>query len=175
MDIPFLRGPSASGLLYISTADELRAYSDADFAGDVDTRRSTNGFVTLINGTAVSWTSQLQKYVALSTTEAEFVAASEGAKELVWLTRLLSEIGKRDETPTLFVDNASAIKLVKNPEFHKRSKHIAVRYYFVRELYQKGDIDLDFVRSEDQLKDMFSKALNSVKFKTMCYKIGLCE
>lgn len=171
----YLRGTSGLGLLYTSTTDRLRGYSDADFAGDVNTRRSTNGFVTVLNGTAVSWTSQLQKSVALSTTEAEFVAASEGAKELVWLTRLLSEIGDREETPTLFIDNASAIKLVKNPEFHKRSKHIAVRYYFVRERYQEGDIDVEHVRSEDQLGDMFTKPLNSVKFKSLCSKIGLCE
>lgn len=129
--------------------------------------------MSLINGTAVSWASQLQKSVALSTTEAEFVAASEGAKELVWLNRLLSEIGTSGETPILFVDNASAIKLVKNPEFHKRSKHIAVRYYFVRELYQSGDINVEFVASENQLGDMFTKPLNPNKFKIMCSKIGL--
>lgn len=169
----YLRGTSALGLFYTSAAGGLCAYSDADFGGDVKTRRSTNGFVSLIGGTAVSWTSQLQKSVALSTTEAEFVAASEGAKELVWLNRLLSEIGTSGETPILFVDNASAIRLVRNPEFHKRSKHIAVRYYFVRELYQSGGIDVEFVASENQLGDMFTKPLNSNKFKFMCSKIGL--
>jgi hypothetical protein len=138
----YLRGTKTSGLLYTSAGGDLCAYSDADFAGDTKTRRSTNGFVSLVGGTAVSWTSQLQKSVALSTTEAEFVAASEGAKELVWLTRLLFEISeKKHGVPSLFVDNASAIKLVKNQEFHKRSKHIEVKYYFVRELFQKGDIN----------------------------------
>ncbi|XP_045461870.1 secreted RxLR effector protein 161-like [Harmonia axyridis] len=89
----YLRGTSDQGLLYTSSEDDVCAYSDADLAGDIETRRSTSGFVSLIGGTAVSWTSQLQKSVALSTTEAEFVASSEGAKELIWLKRLLSEIG----------------------------------------------------------------------------------
>uniref|UniRef100_A0ABD2WYY7 Integrase catalytic domain-containing protein n=1 Tax=Trichogramma kaykai TaxID=54128 RepID=A0ABD2WYY7_9HYME len=88
----YLKGTMDVGLLYQSSTKGLCAYSDADFAGDISTRRSTNGFVSLIGDTAVSWTSQLQKSVALSTTEAKFVAASEGAKELVWLDRLLSEI-----------------------------------------------------------------------------------
>lgn len=170
----YLHGTSDLGLLYTSNGNGLHAYSDADFAGDAKTRRSTNGFVSLINGTAVSWTSQLQKSVSLSTTEAEFVAASEGAKELVWLKRLSFEIGGTKGIPVLFVDNASAIKLVKNHEFYKRSKHIEVRYYFVRELYQKGDINVEFVRSENQLGDMFTKPLSPIKFKDMCSKIGLC-
>lgn len=171
----YLRGTSNFGLLYTSSDDELCAYSDADFAGDVKTRRSTNGFVSLIGNSAVSWTSQLQKSVALSTTEAEFVAASEGAKELTWLNRLLSEISFKRDVPVLFVDNASAIRLVKNPEFHKRSKHIEVRYYFVRELYQNKNIDVKYVCSENQLGDIFTKPLSPNSFETMRHKIGLCQ
>lgn len=161
------------GLLYSSSGGELCAYSDADFAGDISTRSSTNGFVSLIGRTAVSWSSHLQKSVALSTTQAEFVAASEGAKELVWLSRLLLEISEKSYVPTLFVDNASAIKLTKNPEFHKRSKHIEVRYYFVRELYQNGDINVEYVKSENQLGDMFTKPLNENIFQKLCNKVGL--
>ncbi len=116
----------------------------------------------------------IRQFLALSTTEAEFVAASEGAKELVWLSRFLSEIRGDNGIPVLFIDNASAIKLTKNHEFHKRSKHIEVRYYYVRELYQNGIIDVQHVRSENQLGDMFTKPLNSVKFKNFCNLIGLC-
>lgn len=169
----YLRGTSNFGLFYTSSGGGLCAYSDADFAGDLKTRRSTNGFVSLIGGTAVSWRSQLQKSVALSTTEAEFVAASEGAKELVWLKRLLMETSEKRDTPTLFVDNASAMKLVKNPEFHKRSKHIDVKYYYIRELYQNGEINLEYVCSKDQLGDMFTKPLNFNSLKSLCAKIGL--
>ncbi|CAB0040014.1 unnamed protein product [Trichogramma brassicae] len=115
------------GLYYTSSITGLCVYTDADYAGDLKTRRSTNGFVAMIRHAAVSWTSQLQKSVALSTTKTEFVAASEEAKELVWLNRLMSEINSQEKhTPTLFVDNASTIKLVKNHEFHKRTKHITI-------------------------------------------------
>jgi hypothetical protein len=90
-------------------------------------------------GSAVAWSSQLLWSVKLSTTEADFIAASEGAKELLWLKYLLGEIGEKgSEVPMLYVDNASTVKLVRNPEFHKWSKHIEVQYYFVRECYQDG-------------------------------------
>ena len=108
-------------------------FSDADFAGDEVTGRSTTGVIATFAEGAVSWTSQLQKTTALSTTEAEIIAASEGAKELVWLNRLselLSDFARK--TPVLYIDNASAIKLTKNPEYHQRSKHIEVRHFYVR-------------------------------------------
>ena len=92
----------------------------------------------------MTWSSQLQWSMELSTTEAEFIAASEEAKELLWLKRLLDELGgKGIEVPTLYVDNVSAVKLAKNPEFHKRSKHVEVRYFFVRECYQDGRIGVE--------------------------------
>ncbi|CAB0034441.1 unnamed protein product [Trichogramma brassicae] len=169
----YLKGTIDLGLNYTSTGRELCAFTDADFAGDVNTRRSTNGFVSLLGNTAVSWMSQLQRSVALSTMEAEFVAGSEGAKELIWLNRLLTEIKNKTCTPTLYIDNASAIKLTKNPEFHKRSKHIEVRYFYIRELFQAERIKVEHVRSEDQLGDMFTKPLGFDKFKSMCAQIGL--
>lgn len=95
--------------------------------------------ISRLNEGVISWMSQKQKSVVLSTTEAEYVAASECAKEIIWLNRLLNDITAVNDTPTLFVDNASAIKLAKNPEFHKRSKHIDVRYHFIRgEKFQEG-------------------------------------
>ena len=107
----------------------LEAFSDADFAGDVRTRRSTSGVVAVYAGSAIAWSSQLQRSVALSTTEADFIAASGRAKELLWLKCLLGELGgKGSEVLTLHVGNASAVKLAKNPDFHKRSKHVEVRY-----------------------------------------------
>jgi hypothetical protein len=89
------------------------------------------GVIAIFAEGAVSWTSQLQKTTALSTTEAEIIAASEGAKELVWLKRLLSELffDFARRMPVLYIDNASAIKLTKNPEYHKRSKHIEVSHF----------------------------------------------
>jgi hypothetical protein len=124
----YLRATNSYGLKYTRGSTELKVFSDADFAGDKATRRSTTGIVTMFSGGAVSWTSQLQKATALSTIEAEIIAGSEGAKELVWLKRLLSELlsNLSSKIPALYINNASAIKLAKNPEYHKRSKRIKV-------------------------------------------------
>lgn len=127
----YLRGTSKFGILYKRNKEHLKVFSDADFAGDRKTRRSTSGIVALFADAAVSWSSQLQKTVALSTTEAEIVAASEGTKELIWLTRPLKEMNvKIREPPLLLVDSASGVKLSRNPEYHKRSKHVEVRHFF---------------------------------------------
>ena len=113
----------------------LEAFSDADFAGDVRTKRSTSGVAAVYGGSAIAWPSQLGRSVGLSTLEAEFIAT----KQLLWLERLFGELGgKCSEVPTLYVDNASAVKLEKKSEFHNRSKHVEVLYYFVREYYQDG-------------------------------------
>ena len=130
----YLRSNSNYGLRYTRGSGELKEFSDADFAGDKATRRSTTGVIAVFVDGAVSWTSQLQKTTALSTTEAEIIEASEGAKKLVWLKRLLSELlyDFARRTPVLYIDNVSAIKLTKSPEYHKRSKHIEVRHFYVR-------------------------------------------
>jgi hypothetical protein len=111
----------------------LGAFSNADFAGDIKMRQSKSSVVAVYAGGAIAWSSQLQWSVASSTTEAEFIAASDGAKGLLWLKHLLRELGGNSSVvPTLHVDNASTVKLAKNPKSHKQSKHIEVRYYFVR-------------------------------------------
>jgi hypothetical protein len=119
------------------------------------------GILAVFADGAVSWTSQLQRMTALSTTEAEIIAASEGAKELVWLKWLLSELlpdfAKR--TPVLYIDKASALKLTKNPEYHKRSKHIEVRHFYVRERYLNNDIEIEHVDGRKQLADLLTKPI----------------
>lgn len=105
--------------------------------------------------------------MALST-EAEFIAASDGAKELLWLKRLLGEIGENgSEVPTLYVDNASAVKLARNPEFRKRSKHIEVRYYFVCECYQDGQIGVEHIDGLKQLADVLTIPLDRTRVETL--------
>lgn len=133
----YLKGTTNYGLLFQKNYKEkkLQVFSDSDFAGDPITRRSRTGIVSLHLGAAISWLSQRQRCVILSSTEAEYVAANEGTKELVWLRYLLNKVTKISYTPTLLVDNVGAIKLAKNPEFHKRTKHVEVKYHFVREKY----------------------------------------
>lgn len=110
----------------------------------------------------------------MSTTEAEIVAASEGAKELIWLKRLLNELNEKDnDPPVLYVDSASAVKLSKNPEYHKRSKHIEVRHFFVHEKYLSGEVNVKHIEGEKQLADTFTKPLERTRFEKLRCDIGV--
>lgn len=144
----------------------LCGYSDADFAGDIDTRRSTSGYVFMLGESVISWCSERQKTVALSTTESEYVAAANAAKELVWLRQLLSELlPNMLEAPKFYLDNQSAIQLIKNPEYHKRTKHIDIKYHFIRELFVKNFFDLEFVSTKNQIADILTKSLPKPSFE----------
>lgn len=163
----YLKGTQCLGILYKYSSAEgnsFVAYSDADYAGDKATRRSTSGYVCLAAGGAVSWSSKMQRCVSLSTTEAEFVAASLAAQTVIWLNRLYKEVRGFTVIPTLFVDNQSAIKLVKNPVFHFKTKHIDTRYKFVQEMYHEKMVDVLYVPSKEQVADTLTKALPKESF-----------
>jgi len=138
------------GILNDGTNESIypEACSDSDYAGVLDTRRSTTGYVFKLVSGAITWGSLRQITVSLSTTEAEYIATCEAVKEALWLKQLLRDSGCQcDKAIVIKVDNQSAIKLIRNPEFHKRSKHIDIRYHFVREKYSSGDIEIEYVRS----------------------------
>ena len=130
----YLQGTANNRLVYKPGYKEgvIECYSDADHGGDQSTGRSTTGVVCLHAGGAISWQSQRQASVAISTTEAEIVAASEAAREIVWLKRLLAAMTVINKMPELQVDNEAAVKLAQNPEFHRRTKHIRLRHFYVR-------------------------------------------
>ncbi|UYV80029.1 hypothetical protein LAZ67_18001468 [Cordylochernes scorpioides] len=141
----YLKATPQLGILYASH-QELTGYSDSDYARDIDSRKSTTGYIFMLNHGAVSWSSQKQSTVALSTTESEYIAACAATKEMVWLRRLLKDIGIKMDRPTVLnMDNQAAIKLVQNPEFHKRTKHIDVRYHYIR-TKQEDDVLLPTLR-----------------------------
>ncbi|KRZ81194.1 Retrovirus-related Pol polyprotein from transposon TNT 1-94 [Trichinella sp. T8] len=170
----YLRGTADYGLLYQAKGEGfLKSYSDADYAGDVTTRRSRTGVVCMCAGGTVLWHSQKQRSVALSTAEAEYVAASEAAKDMMWLMTLFAEVTEVKQKPILFVDNMGAVKLSKNPEFHKRSKHIDVRFHFVREKYNEGKIDIQHIDSENQKADILTKALPKTRFQNLRQQLGI--
>ena len=134
---------------------ELIGFSDADYAGDIETRRSTTGYVFCLANGAVTWSSQGQWLVTMSTTEAEYVAALTAAREVFWIRKLLSDIGcPCYKETTLYVDNQSAIQLVRNPVFHKRTKHIDVHFHFIREKVTEKEIIVEYVPSENQRTDI---------------------
>ena len=157
----YIKGTMDLGIVYKHNykVGYLKGFSDADHGGDVSTGRSTSGVLCMYSGGAVSWSSQRQSSVAISTTEAEIVAASECAKELVWLKTLFEGIVQLKDLPVLMVDNEAAIKLAQNPEFHKRTKHIRIRHFFVRELVLEGEIVIEKVDSSKQIADLMTKAL----------------
>ncbi len=171
----YLHGTSDYGLCFNGNDhDELIGYTDADYAGDLDTRKSTSGYAFIYQGGAVSWASRRQRCTSLSTTESEFVAACEAAKEAVWIQRLLSEI-KNCEVKTVQIrcDNQSSISLIRNPEHHQKTKHIEVKYFFVRDQQKAGRIDVTYIGTEDQLADMLTKPLPRPRLEDLRGRIGV--
>ncbi|XP_034601248.1 secreted RxLR effector protein 161-like [Setaria viridis] len=152
----------------------LLGYSDADMGGDVDTRKSTTGVLYFFGSCAVSWQSQKQKVVALSSYEAEYIAGATAACQGLWLSKLLSELkSEQCKSFKLKMDSQSAIALSKNPVFHERSKHIDVRFHFIRDCIEKGMLDVEHVRTEEQLADILMKLLGRDKFCELRVQLGL--
>ncbi|CAH9067875.1 unnamed protein product [Cuscuta epithymum] len=153
------------GLIFSKCASgiELIGYVDSNYANDRDNRKSTTSYVFTLCGSCISWKSQLQPIVALSTTESEYVAATEAFKEAIWLKRLVSEIGFLKKGVTIFSDSQSAIQLCKNPVFHDRTKHIDVRFHFIRDIVDAGGVKLCKIPSEFNPADMGTKCLSAEK------------
>jgi hypothetical protein len=155
----------------------LSGYSDSDWAGDYDTRKSTSGFVFGVGSAAISWSSKLQATVALSTCEAEYIGQTNAAKEAIWLRRLLDEIqpktANQPRATIIYCDNQGAIALAKNPQFHARTKHIDIQHHFVREKVNEGIVQLEYIDTERQVADGLTKALDKVRFERFRKAIGL--
>jgi hypothetical protein len=152
----------------------LLGYSDSDQAGDIDTRKSTTGVLFFLGNNPITWQSQKQKVVALSSCEAEYIAATTAACQGIWLARLISELRGREAGATsLKIDNESAIALSKNPVFHDRSKHIDVRYHFIRECVEDGRVKTESIGTTEQLADILTKALARERFCELRSLIGV--
>ncbi|RVW29670.1 Retrovirus-related Pol polyprotein from transposon TNT 1-94 [Vitis vinifera] len=161
----YLKGSLDTCLCFTGASLKLQGYVDADFAGDIDSRKSTTGFVFTLGGTAISWTSNLQKIVTLSTTEAEYVAATEAGKEMIWLHGFLDELGKKQEMGILHSDSQSAIFLAKNSAFHSKSKHIQTKYHFIRYLVEDKLVILEKICGSKNPADMLTKGVTIEKLK----------
>jgi hypothetical protein len=158
------------GLIYNCSGNNLyiKGYCDSDWANDINNRRSTTGYIFSLSNdlgltNPISWNSQLQKTVALSSCEAEYMALKEATKEAIYLNNMLNyinnhlELGYTDTIPIILIDNEGAKKLAENPEFHKRSKHIDIIYHFTRNAIQKNQIKLVPIPSKDNIADIFTK------------------
>lgn len=175
----YLKGTIEFGCKYERGTDLkpfLLGFSDNDFAGDVEDGKSTTGVVYFLRKSLVTWASQKQKIVTLSSCEAEYVAGAAAACQGIWLSRLVGDLMGTKETPVkLRMDNMSAIALSKNPVHHDRSKHIDTKYHFLRECIEDGRVEIDHIGTADQLADMFTKALGRVRFLELRKKLGVVE
>ena len=157
----YLRGTLNVGITFSGSKLDLHAFSDADWAGDLDSRRSTTGYVLYAAGGPISWQSKLQCTVAASTMEAEYMAAFHAIQECVWVKGVLGEIGLFIDPITLYMDSKSAICLAKNPLYHKRSKHIDIKFHWIREkvLGDNAIVHLEHIGTDRMDADIFTKAL----------------
>ena len=160
--IRYFNGIAGHGVLIKSNGHlETQVYTDADWAGDKGNRRSTSGYFTLVGGNLVSWRSKKQKVVALSSAEAEFRGIARGLTEVLWVRKLLSEIGfPTQEASKIMCDNKAIIQISENPVQHDRTKHVEVDRHFIKEKLEANIISLPFVRSENQLADILTKVVN---------------
>jgi hypothetical protein len=154
----------------------IAGYSDADWGGDTDTRRSTSGYIFTLDGNVVSWKSRRQPVVALSTAEAELIAVVEAIKEALYLRSFLVELKFPVEEPiVIYVDNQAAIVMAKEPAFRQRSKHMGIRYHFVSDLIAEGVIMLKYIPTKDQLADFLTKPPTGVKLKKCLVDLGVVD
>lgn len=161
--IRYLRGTLDIGLCYGATEDILvPGYLDSNYAGDIDSRRSMTGYVFTLGGFVVSWKATLQPTVTLSTTEAEYMALTEAAKEGIWLKHMVNHLGLHQDQAIVHCDSLSAIGLTKDQVHHERTKHIDVRYHFLR---NESRIKVKKVGTTDNCADMFTKPVPKNKFE----------
>ncbi|XP_045831624.1 secreted RxLR effector protein 161-like [Trifolium pratense] len=172
----YLKGTLTDGIMYNHFTEEMElvGWSDSDYAGDLDDRKSTSGYVFMLGSGAISWSSKKQPIVTLYTTEAEYVAASHCACQCIWLKSVLKhlKIGQGNTT-MIYCGNSSSIKLSKNPIMHGRCKHIDVRFHFLRNLAREGIVELKHCTSQEQLADLMTKPLKLDTFVKLKKELGM--
>lgn len=151
----YLNGSAEVGLIYGADSDhgnDVIGFSDADFAKDLDHGRSIGGYVFKVFGCTISWKAALQHVVALSTTESEYIALTEAVKEVMWLKGFISELGISLNRVSVMCDSQSALQLSKNQMYHERTKHINVKFHFIRDVIESKLIDVEKVSTEENVK-----------------------
>jgi hypothetical protein len=156
-------------------SDTLSGYCDSDWGGDIHTRKSTTGYIFLFRNSPISWNSRLQKTVALSSCEAEYMALKEAIKEQIYLKSLFGQIPilKEQFENKLYTDSQSAIELAKNPIYHNRTKHIDIQYHFVRQAYVSRLTNLVYTPTERQLADGLTKPIDNNKWLKFVQELGI--
>jgi hypothetical protein len=172
----YLSGTRTHGILLDgrSPTHEIKVFSDADWANDKGDCRSYSGYISTFNNSIISWRSRKQPVVAVSTTEAEYISLFEAAQEAKWLLILLDSLGiTLSHKLTLMVDNQSAIALANNPMFQQRTKHIPIKYHWIRDFINEGRAETRYVPTNDQLADFLTKALPKKKHVDSLIKLKI--
>jgi hypothetical protein len=157
----------------LSQPAQINIYSDADFAGDKTTRRSCTGYTAIFSGGAISWKSKLQRSVTLSTCEAELVALTSATQEAIWLQTMLRDLFIDHDPVIIHEDNAAAIALIRDHRFSERTKHVEIKYFFLREHVADGQIKLVYVETSLNIADIFTKPLGKALFERHRLSLGL--
>lgn len=170
----YLAGTSDISIIYRKSDEPVKGFADADWANDPKDRKSYSGYAFFLGSSVFSWASTKQNITALSSTEAEYVALSTAAKEAVYLSRLLKEIGWSSTHPmTLYGDNISAQHIARNPIHHKRTKHIDIKYHFIREKVESNEIKLEYVSTDKNVADVLTKSLSKQKHCNFIKMLGM--
>ena len=171
----YLKGTMDFGLWYAKGNElDLLAYSDADWAGCVDDRKSTSGAAFFLGNCLVSWSSKKQSSVSLSTAEAEYIAAAACCTQILWMKQNLQDLQVTyDEPIPILCDNTSAISISKNPVMHSKTKHIPIKYHFLREQVTEKHIKLEYIETKEQIADIFTKPLPKGTFEYLREKLGV--
>ena len=173
--VRYLKGTVEHGIFFKKYGHlEVHGFTDADWAGNPNDRKSTAGYFTFVGGNLVTWRSKKQKVVALSSAEAEFRGIKSGLTEILWLKRLMTELDLQSPQPCrLFCDNKVAISISENPVQRERTKHVEVDRHFIKENIEAEIVEFPYVKSEDQLADILTKAMNSKSFKEALGKLSI--
>ena len=174
--LKYLRRTKDAFLIYGDGELEVTGYTDASFQTDKDDSKSQSGYIFCLNNKAVSWKSSKQETVADSTTEAEYIAAAEAAKEAVWIRKFLIGLGVvplAAEPVPLLCDNNGAIAQAKEPRSHQRSKHVLRRFHLIREIIHRGDVKIEKVASDDNIADPLTKVISQQKFEKHIHSSGV--
>jgi hypothetical protein len=169
----YLAGTVDVGLLYSRSKASFAGFCDADYAGDLDGRKSTTGYAFVMNGGAISWSSKLQSTVACSTVEAEYMAAAAAVKEALWLRMLCNDLGISLDTVKIWCDNQGCIKIAKDPIASVRSKHIDVVHHFIRERVARKEVELVYCETGSMAADLLTKPVVPSKLLICREMLGL--
>lgn len=172
----YLKGTMDYSLVYQGKDLKLIGYSDADWAGDLDERKSTSGYAYILNGGAISWSSKKQTSIALSTMEAEYIACCSATQEAVWLRRFikhLSVLERAAEPVYIWTDNMAALAYAKDPKYHGRTKHIELKYHYVRHMILKKKVVLQHISTSQMVADPLTKPIPKGLFHEHVKMLGL--